>query len=164
MLQVKEDIAHYIPTKKTATSKSWNDMGRVYAEIEVIPTEDLILSRKGFIEESAIRRAVVRFMVDSGADYLCINEHVKNQLELPVLEARMFELADGTEQRFEIVGPVDIRFGNREATCRAVVLPGDTEPLLGSIPMEDMDVVIHPRTQILSVNPDNPFTAKHYLK
>jgi len=164
MLQVKEDSAIYTPTRKTATSKSWNDMGRVYAEIELIPTRDLILSKEGILETTAIRRAIVRFMVDSGADYLCINEHVKNQLELPVLEERMFELADGTEQRFEIVGPVDIRFGNREATCRAVVLPGDAEPLLGSIPMEDMDVVIHPRSQQLVVNPDNPFTAKHYLK
>lgn len=154
----------YMPTKRMATSKSWNDMGRVYAEIELIPTRDLILAKEGMLDDAAIRRTIVRFMVDSGADYLCINEHVKNQLQLPVLEERMFELADGTEMRFEIVGPVDIRFGNREATCRAVVLPGDAVPLLGSIPMEDMDVVIHPRSQELVVNPDNPFTAKHFLK
>ena len=69
-------------------------MGRVYAEIEIIPTEDLILARKGYLEEKLIRRAVVRFVVDSGADYLCINEHIKNQLQLPVLDERVFELAD----------------------------------------------------------------------
>lgn len=160
MLQVKEKIPEY----KTATSKSWVEMGRVYAEIEIIPTEDLILARRGFIEENAIRKANFTFVVESGADYLCINEHIKNQLQLTVLEERTFELADGTEVRFEIAGPVDIRFGNRQATCRAVVLPGDTDPLLGAIPMEDLDVVIHPRSQTLTVNPENPFTAKHYLK
>ena len=160
MLQVKEQIPTYSPS----ISKSWIDMGRVYAEIEVIPTRDLILAKEGFLEAGKIRRAVVRFVVDSGADYLCINEHIKNQLQLPVLDERVFELADGTEVRFEIVGPVDIRFDNRQATCRAVVLPGDADPVLGAIPMEDMDVVIHPRLQILTVNPENPFTAKHYLK
>ncbi|MBK8920827.1 MAG: clan AA aspartic protease [Saprospirales bacterium] len=139
-------------------------MGRVYAEIEIIPTRDLILAAEGHLEESKIKKSTFRFVVDSGADYLCINEHIKNQLQLTVLEERVFELADGTEVRFEIAGPVDIRFGNRQATCRAVVLPGDTDPLLGAIPMEDLDVVIHPRSQILTVNPDNPFTAKHYLK
>jgi clan AA aspartic protease len=165
MLQVKEHPALYTPIRSPAPiTKSWNDMGRVYAEIEVIPTEDLILSREGFLAEKDVRRTEVRFVVDSDADYLCINEHIKNQLQLPVLDERIFELADGTEVRFEIVGPVDIRFGNREATCRAVVLPGDTDPLLGAIPMEDMDVLIHPRSQQLVVNPDNPFTAKHFLK
>ncbi|MCK6690658.1 MAG: clan AA aspartic protease [Thermoanaerobaculia bacterium] len=160
MLQVKEKIPEY----KTATSKSWVEMGRVYAEIELIPTRDLILAAEGHLEESQVRKSIVRFVVDSGADYLCINEHIKNQLQLTVLEERVFELADGTEVRFEIAGPVDIRFGNRQATCRAVVLPGDTDPLLGAIPMEDLDVVIHPRSQTLTVNPENPFTAKHYLK
>ncbi|MBK6930865.1 MAG: clan AA aspartic protease [Saprospirales bacterium] len=160
MLQAKERVPNYKP----ATSKSWIEVGRVYAEIEIIPTRDLILAAEGHLEESKIKKSTFRFVVDSGADYLCINEHIKNQLQLTVLEERVFELADGTEVRFEIAGPVDIRFGNRQATCRAVVLPGDTDPLLGAIPMEDLDVVIHPRSQILTVNPDNPFTAKHYLK
>ncbi len=64
----------------------------------------------------------------------------------------------------DIVGPLRIYFKNRLATCDAVVLPGNAEPLLGAIPMEIMDVVIHHRTQTLSVNPESPFVATHYLK
>jgi len=76
----------------------------------------------------------------------------------------MGELADGTKKIFEIVGPVDIRFENRQTTVRAVVLPGDTEPLLGAIPMKDMVVMIDPRSEKLRVNQSSPYMAKKSLK
>ena len=66
MLQVKDKQHDYF------TSKSWiDDMGRVYAEMEVTSVEDLIMAKKGLLEQTKIRNAVVRFVVDSGADYLC---------------------------------------------------------------------------------------------
>lgn len=164
MLQVKEDVALYTPTKKAVASKSWNDMGRVYAEIELISLDDMALARRGHLLESEIKKMQVQFMVDSGADYLVINQHIKNQLDLNVIEMRTFSLADGSERELEIAGPVRVVFANRSTNCDAVVLPGDAEPLLGAIPMEAMDVVIHPKTQTLSVNPENPYVAKHYLK
>jgi hypothetical protein len=45
-----------------------------------------------------------------------------------------------------------------------MVLPGDSEPLLGAIPMEDMDVVINPLRQELTVNPESPDIAMTILK
>ena len=41
---------------------------------------------------------------------------------------------------------------------------GDAEILLGSIPMEDMDVLIDPRAQKLVVNPKHPYVATKHLK
>ncbi len=164
MTQVKEYSPPYGLPKIIATNKSWNDMGRVYADIELISTRDLILASEGIVEVSTVRRSTFTFLVDSGADDLCINEHIKNQLGLSVLEERVYELADGTQMKFEIVGPIELRFANRRGMVEAVVLPGNAEPLLGNIPMEIMDIVIHPKKQILTVNPDNPLIAKHNLK
>ena len=45
-----------------------------------------------------------------------------------------------------------------------MVLPGNSEVLLGSIPMEDMDVLIEPKQQTLIVNPETPYFAKKPLK
>jgi hypothetical protein len=45
-----------------------------------------------------------------------------------------------------------------------MVLPGDNEPLLGAIPLEDMDVIIHPYKQQLIVNPEHPYFAQMKLK
>ena len=64
----------------------------------------------------------------------------------------------------DIVGPVELRFKNRQTTVRAMVLPGDAEVLLGAIPMEDMDVLIHPLRQELIVNPEHPYFAVTKLK
>ena len=56
----------------------------------------------------------------------------------------------------DMAGPIEVRFGNRRCNIDAVVLPGDSEPLLGAIPMEAMDIMIHPRRQELIVNPEHP--------
>lgn len=45
-----------------------------------------------------------------------------------------------------------------------MVLPGNSEILLGSIPMEDMDVLIDPKQQKLIINPLTPFISKKSLK
>ena len=40
-----------------------------------------------------------------------------------------------------------------------MVLPGNAEPLLVCIPLEEMDVIIHPLRQELLVNPEHPYFA-----
>lgn len=139
-------------------------MGKIYAEIELVNSNDLALSYEGHISEEEVRRMDVRMLVDSGAYNLSINEGIRAQLGLRVIGEQVFELADGTHRTFKVVGPVDIRFKNRDTTARAVLLPGNAEPLLGQIPMEDMDVVIFPREERLDVNPDSPLVPKKSLK
>jgi clan AA aspartic protease len=106
----------------------------------------------------------VAVLVDSGSYMLVINDHIKEQLDLPVLEEQTARLADESEIRVEVVGPVEIRFENRRATVDAMVFPGNAEPLLGVIPMEDMDVVIDSKQQRLIVNPENPYIARKSVK
>ena len=45
-----------------------------------------------------------------------------------------------------------------------MVLEGNNEPLLGVIPLEDMDVLIHPLRQKLIVNPKHSYFAQMKLK
>ncbi|MBF0143170.1 MAG: clan AA aspartic protease [Magnetococcales bacterium] len=99
----------------------------------------------------------VRALVDSGALLLCLPHHIALQLQLPELEKREVTLADGSHQLVPYVGPVEIRFANRRCFSGALLL-GDT-PLLGAVPMEDLDVLIHPARQELIVNPESPHIA-----
>ena len=139
-------------------------MGLIYADIELINSDDLALLRRGYLRKDEVKKIEVKALVDTGAYMLAINENLKYQLNLPQLDEQIAELADGSKVRLDIVGPVDVRFENRSTTCRAMVLPGNTEVLLGSIPMEDMDVLIDPKQQKLVVNPETPFIAKKPLK
>ena len=95
---------------------------------------------------------------------MAINETIQSQLELPFVEKRKVQIADNSVAEYNVVGPLYIRFSNRKATCNAFVLPGDSEPLLGAIPMEEMDVLIHPLRQELIVNPEHPNYAVLKMK
>jgi clan AA aspartic protease len=116
------------------------------------------------IGEEKIRRMPVRMLVDTGSEYMCINEITREQLGLAFREKRKFQMADGTLAEYDIVGPIDVRFSNRMCATSAVVLPGDNEMLLGAITMEDMDVVINPQRRELTVNPEHPYVAQMKLK
>ena len=131
-------------------------MGIVYADIEMV--------RRSLMDKDDIKKMRVNMLVDSGAYMMAINETIQEQLQLPFKEKRKSIMADGSIVEHNVVGPIEVKFKNRTATCNAVVLQGDTEPLLGAIPMEEMDVLIHPLRQELIVNPEHPYYAQLKLK
>lgn len=139
-------------------------MGLVYADIELRNSGDIEMARRHIIGEEEIKHMNVRMLVDSGAYNLCINESIQEQLQLPFVEKRKSQLANGSIVEYDVVGPVQVKFKNRTTVCYAFVLPGDNECLLGAIPMEDMDVIIHPLRQELLVNPEHPYFAQMKLK
>ncbi len=121
-------------------------MGLVYAEIQLSnPVDPLLNSIK------------ISALVDSEVLHLCIPEHLALQLKLTPLEEREVTLAGGGRQLIPYAGPVKVNFSNRTAFVGVMIL-GD-EVLLGAIPMEDLDVVIHPATRSLVVNPESPNIA-----
>ena len=97
----------------------------------------------------------VTALVDTGAITLCIAERVAVQLRLSELEKREVTTAEGRHVAAPHVGPVQVTFGNRSCFVGALVL-GDGVLLLGSIPLEDMDLVINSRRQEVTVNPESP--------
>ncbi|WP_051397723.1 retropepsin-like aspartic protease [Runella limosa] len=139
-------------------------MGLVYAEVELINAEDLALARKFYIGEDEIKRMYVTGLVDTGSYMLCINESIQAQMQFPVMEKRIGQMANGDRIEYDVVSQVELRFKNRRTICNAMILPGDSEVLIGAIPLEDMDVLIHPLRQELIVNPEHPYFAQMKLK
>ena len=139
-------------------------MGHVYADITLRNTVDVILAKRSNTPFENIQKMEVKALVDSGAMTLTINESIAKQLALDVLDQIEVTLADGSYRKCDIAGPVDIRFANRSAAIRALVLPGADEVLLGVIPLEEMDVIIDPATQKLAVHPDRPLMAQMKVK
>ena len=97
---------------------------------------------------------VVNALVDTGALMLCIPEHIANQLNLTTESMRKVSLADGRSSNVPYVGPIKVTFGKRFCYVGALVL-GD-EVLLGSVPMEDMDLVVNPSRHEVTVDPASP--------
>lgn len=139
-------------------------MGLVYADIELINADDIAFARRHIIGEEEVKRMNVNMLVDTGSYMLAINETIQEQLQFPIVEKRKAQLANGHVVECDVVSSVEVRFKNRQTTCRAMILPGDSEPLLGAIPLEDMDVLIHPLRQELIVNPEHPYFAQMKMK
>ncbi len=149
---------------KTLYETGKNEMGLVFADIELVNAGECYMLRRNLITEDQVKQIKVRSLVDTGAYMLTINDDVRNQLDLPLIERQFVTLADETQIEVDVVGPIEVRFENRRTTCDAVVLPTTQDVLLGSIPMEDMDVLVHPKEQKLVVNPKHPYVANKYLK
>jgi clan AA aspartic protease len=139
-------------------------MGLVHAEIELINADDLALVRRNKRDKDEVKHMVVNMLVDTGSYMMSINETIQEQLQLPFIEKRKAVLANGSIEEYDVVGPIIVKFKNRIATCNAFVLKGDNEPLFGAIPMEEMDVLIHPLRQELIVNPEHPYFAQLKMK
>ena len=101
-------------------------------------------------------------LADTGAIHMRIPSHVQLQLQLEETDKKEVALADGSRKLVPYVGPVELRYKNRVGFAGALVT-GD-QPLLGTIPMEDMDLVVVPGTKQVIVNPESPDVASSIAK
>ena len=118
-------------------------MGLIYADIELANAKN-----------GSLKSMSVKALVDTGAMTLCIPEHAAIQLQLQEIEKREVTTADERRHVVPYVGPVQIKFANRTCFTGALVI-GDSV-LMGAVPMEDMDLVISPSGQTITVNPKSP--------
>ena len=139
-------------------------MSPVYAEIELINSYDMAMARRQIITNEEVKSMHLNIRVDTHSHLLVINESIQAQMQFPILDKKKAQLADGRILECDEVGPIELKFKNRSTTCRAMVLPGDCEPLLGAIPLEGMDVLIDPLRQQLVVNPEHPDFAVVKMK
>lgn len=93
----------------------------------------------------------VRALVDTGCTYLCIPESLADRLRLETAETLSIILADNSRRPVRQVGPVKIRYKGHMAFCSALVL--GNEVLLGAVPLEELDFVVHPKSRTLEPNP-----------
>ena len=135
-------------------------MGLTYANIQLQNADDLAYVRRGLIGEDEVRQITIRAMVDTGSVMLCINESLQKVLDLPFRRKKRSQLADSSFIELDVVGPVNVYYLDRECSTNAIVLPDDSEPLFGAIPMEEMDLYVHPaRNELLPVHPDGPIMS-----
>ena len=63
------------------------------------------------------------------------------------MEKRKARLANRSVLECDVVSMVELKFKNRSTIFNAMVFAGNSELLLGAIPLEDMNVLIHPLRQ-----------------
>jgi clan AA aspartic protease len=94
--------------------------------------------------------------VDSGAAELALPADVIERLKLTETGDVRAYTADGGEHLFRVFGIVDLQVQGRSCQVRAIELPHGAQPLLGSVPLEEMDWHISPQEKRLLPNPKSP--------
>ncbi|MBF0198533.1 MAG: clan AA aspartic protease [Planctomycetes bacterium] len=126
-------------------------MGIAYTNLEI--------SNPKYPELEAL---TIRALADTGAVHMCLPEHVALQLKLEPIDHKEVTLADGSHKAIPYAGPIQFKFKNRIGFGGALIM-GD-EPLLGAIPMEDMDLIVIPKLRKVDVNPSYPNIASSLAK
>jgi len=122
-------------------------MSVVHTEITLRNVRDIFNAEDGKIKEQDIRQTTVNALVDTGAWTLIINKDTCEKLGLHTVGTETATLADGSKTVYDLAGPLEVRWNNRRTVCEALVLPEAEEVLLGAIPLEAMDLIVHPRKE-----------------
>lgn len=95
-------------------------------------------------------------IVDSGAAELALSVDLLERLKLEELgNVRVFT-ADGGQHDYRVFGIAEIEVQGRIGQVRVIELPHGAEPLLGAVPLEEMDWHISPLEKKLVPNPRSP--------
>jgi clan AA aspartic protease len=94
--------------------------------------------------------------VDSGAAELALPVDLVERLRLQELgNVRVFA-GDGGEHDYRVFGIAEVEVQGRTCQVRAIELPYGAEPLLGAVPLEEMDWHISAMEKELVPNPRSP--------
>ena len=122
-------------------------MSVVYTEITLKNGVDEGNVIAGLAPDHGIRQMTINALVDTGAWTLVINEATRQKLGLNIFKTGSGTLADGTETNYSMAGPVTVCWKDRSTNCDAIVLPEADDILLGAIPLEAMDLMVHPKKE-----------------
>ena len=112
--------------------------------------------------DAQVRTLTVEAVAGTGAWTLVIDEDTCQQLGLRLEGPEPGVLADGTTAIYQITNGVEVHWQNRKTVCPALVVPGADEILFGALPMEGMDLIVHPRKEeVIGAHGD---TALYRLK
>jgi clan AA aspartic protease len=125
-------------------------MGLTYVNVTLRNSIDVGMHRRQQISEEEIRSLNINCLVDTGAMTMIINEDIRTALGLSVIGERLSQMADGRKTMLPVAGPIDIWYEDRFCTTNALVMSDDNDPLLGVIPLEEMDLWVHPATNRLT--------------
>lgn len=131
-------------------------MGDARVEVELENAIDRERADLGEIPEREVRSERVRVLADSGSRMLMLPEQLAYALGLRERRRAIVTYADERREERPVAGIVTVRVANRSSTGECIVGPPGSEPLLGQIELESMDLLVDCGEQRLVPRPESP--------
>jgi len=139
-------------------------MGEVKVEVKLENTTDRELVLRGLLTEDQVRTFNIHLIADTGAVMLVLPQDEVEALGLREIRKAVVRYADERKEERPVAGPVTVRVDGRAATVDCIVGPPNSEPLLGHVVLEIMDLLVDPLQQKLVPRPESPFLPELKLK
>lgn len=131
-------------------------MGEINVKAELENVVDRVNWEEGRIEESEIRTYKVDATVDTGAVMLVLPQNVVEKLGLKNRRTVIVSYADERKEERPVAGPLTIKLGDRFMTTDCIVGPPLSEPLIGQIVLEELDLLADCGNRTLLPRPESP--------
>ena len=131
-------------------------MGEIVASMELENAEDRGVVRRGLSDGSTIRRATVDGVVDPGAVMLMLPEDVVSRLGLETRREVVVTYTNEYRETRQVAGPVTVHIGDRFMNADCIVGPPLSEPLIGQVVLESLDLVADCANRTLGPRPESP--------
>ena len=131
-------------------------MGEIVVDAELENPIDRGVFERGYGKESDIRRTSVRAVVDTGAVMLMLPQNVVERLGAALSGTVIVTYADERREERPTAGPFTLRLCNRSMPVDCVVGPPLSEPLIGQIVLERLDLIADCTNRILVPRPESP--------
>lgn len=102
------------------------------------------------------RAVEIEAAVDTGATMLVLPKNIIDQLGLEKIEEVKVKYADNHIGIKEIFGGIKLELKGRKGVFDALAENEGSQPLIGQLVLERLDLVIEPRAKVIIPNPRSP--------
>ena len=132
-------------------------MGEVRASVVLENGADRVLAHQGVLDPKAIRRVEADLLVDTGAVIVLLPQDIVEALGLGTIDKAVVTLANDENVEMLIAGPLVLTAAGRTMNTDCLVGPPRSEPLLGQVVLERLDLIVDATKRQLTVRPESPF-------
>lgn len=131
-------------------------MGEVKVFIELENTADRMCQKRGILKENEVRIYCTEGLVDTGAVMLMLPQDIVEKLGLEIVRTAIVTYADERKEEIKVASPVTIKIKDRFMNTDCFVGKPLSEPLIGQVVLETLDLIVDSAKQSLTVRPESP--------
>jgi len=129
-------------------------MGRTFVDVEVENYRDVVLKEEVGDGHREVRKQTVRALVDTGSALLCLHRDAIQTLGLELSRTAEVRTANGNVDR-PIYDVARITIFDRHCFIQVMEIPDNIPPLLGYVALENLDLVVDPKSNQVIPNPES---------
>ncbi|MFH1562923.1 MAG: aspartyl protease family protein [Nitrospirota bacterium] len=139
-------------------------MGEVKVTLELENFGDRYTFEMGFIPKEKIRQLNTQALVDTGAIMMMLPQDMVDELGLKVKRTVIVTYANEQKEKRDVAGVVTLKIGKRSMDADCIVVPPNSEPLVGQIVLEELDLIVDCKENTLTPRPESLYLPLLKLK